>query len=253
MADENSVLVAIMNNKRDFALAREAHWYRIPVEKAHKWGKHHWPPRWLAFYQTKAFGDEAHSIRYYARIHDVSQAKRHELFPDEAPGKKSDNVYYQLLLTPLQILSRPIPSARLRRITFIATTWQKFRSAEEVNDLWDESPLEDDLWAELKRKQLRAERQEYIRLKRQLYALDFALYCVGGKLNVETDGDRWHSDPKRIAADNRRDNALETEGWRLLRFNTVQVREELSDYCLPTIMEIVNDLGGLSNELTSQD
>jgi very-short-patch-repair endonuclease len=137
----------------------------------------------------------------------------------------------------LRTLPRPILSLRFRRVTFIPTTWQKFQAAEEINDLWDESPLEDDLWAELKRLHLGAERQEFVTLKRKRHALDFAFHCANGDLNVETDGDIWHSDVKRIAEDNRRDNALETEGWRLLRFNTAQIRDEMAAYCLPTIWQ----------------
>jgi len=36
MSDDvnKTVLVAIMNNKRDFAIAREKHWYRVPVKSA---------------------------------------------------------------------------------------------------------------------------------------------------------------------------------------------------------------------------
>ncbi len=51
--------------------------------------------------------------------------------------------YYQLLLGNLQPLPKPILSRRLRRITFIPTTRKKFKTAIEINDLWDESPLED--------------------------------------------------------------------------------------------------------------
>jgi very-short-patch-repair endonuclease len=63
---------------------------------------------------------------------------------------------------------------------------------------------------------------------------------------VETDGDLRHSDPKRIAEVNRRDNALEMEGWRLLRFNTLHIRDEMASYCLPTILEVLSHLGGPS-------
>lgn len=63
MNREDSVLVAIMNYARDFRLARDEHWYRIPVDKAQKWGKRHWPPKWIAFYQTRIFKDEAYSVR----------------------------------------------------------------------------------------------------------------------------------------------------------------------------------------------
>jgi very-short-patch-repair endonuclease len=75
--------------------------------------------------------------------------------------------------------------------------------------------------------------------------LDFAVHCQNGHLDIETDGDMWHADPKRIPKDNMRDNDLATKGWRLLRLNSVQVKEQMADYCLPTITEMINSLGGL--------
>ena len=166
MSSEESLLVAIMNDARDFELARDDHWYRIPVDNAVKWGKHHWPPRWLAFYQTASEGGSL-LVRYYAHVHEVREVQRRQLFPDELDDKKADNSYYQLILSPLQILPRPIPSLRFRRVTFIPTTWRKFRAAAEINDLWDESPLEDRLWTELKRMRMSAERQEFVTLKEE--------------------------------------------------------------------------------------
>lgn len=68
---------------------------------------------------------------------------------------------------------------------------------------------------------------------------------MAGKLDVETDGDLWHADPRRIPLDNLRDNDLETAGWKLLRFNTRQINEQLADYCLPTVVENINNLGGV--------
>jgi very-short-patch-repair endonuclease len=240
-----------MNNTRDFALARDEHWYRIPVDKAHRWGKHHWPPKWLAFYQTRAFKDHRFCVRYYARVRHILKVQRRDLLPNESFSRKAGDWYYQLMLGPLKVLSEPIPSLRERYIHFIPTTLTKFFLAEEINDLWDDSPLEDRLWAELKRLRLAAERQEFVTLKRKRHPLDFAFYCAKGNLNVETDGARWHSDPRSIACDNRRDNALEAEGWRLLRFNTLQIRDEMADYCIPTILEVVSDLGGLPDEIPS--
>ena len=92
---------------------------------------------------------------------------------------------------------------------------------------------------------LPAERQEFVRVKEHSYALDFAIYCASGKIDAETDGDTWHADPARIPLDNLRDNDLETLGWRVLRFNTFQIREEMDEYCVPTVVENVNRLGGL--------
>lgn len=246
MSNEDRLLVAVPNDALDFRIARDEHWYRIPVDKARKWCSPSWPPEWLAFYHTKVFGCDGFSIRYFARVHDIREVPRKDLFPREINDRKADNPYYQLILSPLQIRPLPIPSLRLRRIAFIPTTWQKFWAAEEINDLWHGSPLEDILWAELQRLGITAERQDLVSLKRKNHFLDFAFYCTKGNLNVETDGDLWHSDTRRIAQDNRRDNALEAEGWRLLRFNTLQIREEMADYCIPTIMEIVSDLGGIS-------
>ncbi|HEX5503991.1 MAG TPA: DUF559 domain-containing protein [Thermomicrobiales bacterium] len=238
-------MVAIVNNLLDFAVARDQHWYRIPVGSAQKWLRRRWPPQWLAFYQTKAFGSEAFMVAYYGRVLDVRQVYRWELFPDQPRDDKATRRYYQLRLGPLQRLARPIVSRRWRRIVFIPTTWRRFADAREINDLYDDSPLEDRLWAELKRLGIQAERQEFVAVSGRHYALDFAVYCVAGKLDLETDGDTWHADRQRIPADNLRDNALETAGWKLLRFNTRQINEEMADYCLPTIAENVNKLGGV--------
>jgi very-short-patch-repair endonuclease len=239
------VLVAILNNLLDFAVARDEHWYRIPVSSARRFLKDRWPPDWLAFYQTKVFGDEAYAVNYYAQVLEVRKAYRWQLFPDEPRDEKSQRFYYQLILGPLKRLPKSIVSRRWRRIIFIPTTWQKFVSAVEINDLYDESPLEDRLWAELKRLKISAERQFFIEVNNRFYALDFALFCALGDLDVETDGDTWHSDPARIPEDNRRDNDLETAGWSLLRFNGAQIRERIEEYCLPTIVEKVNNLGGI--------
>ena len=238
------VLVAIMNNVHDFDLARTYHWYRIPVENVEKRLKNRWPPQWLAFYQTKDFGDEAYAVHYYARVLAIHQRGRREMFPDEPPNPKSHRRYYQLMLGPLQRLPTPIVSQRFRRVIFIPTTWAKLHTAGELNDLWDDSPLEDALWEELKQRQIVAERQEFVEVDGTPYFLDFAIYCAQGKIDVETDGDTWHIERERAREDNVRDNALETAGWSLLRFNTKQISEEMTSYCLPKVVEKINKLGG---------
>jgi very-short-patch-repair endonuclease len=245
---QDPVLLSILNHPRDLALARDQHWYRIPVRSADKWLRRRWPPQWVAFYQTRIFGPEAFAVRYYTRVLEVRQVLRRELFPDQPHDEKALQCYYQLILGPLQQLDRPILSRRRRRIIFVQTTWHKFRSAAEINELSDESSLEDRLWAELKRHDLSAERQEFITANGHDYALDFAFYCTSGKLDVETDGDTWHADPHRIPEDNLRDNDLQTGGWKLLRFNTSQLNDRMTDYCLPTIVKNIQRLGGLAED-----
>ena len=238
------VLVAIMNKPSDFAIAREQQWYRIPVRSVERFLKERWPPEWLAFYQTKVFGSERYSVRYYARVVDIRTVFRHQLFPHEPINDRTNKQYYQLMLSSLQKLPQPIPSLRLRRIVFIPTTRGKFLNAEEINDLFDDSPLEDRLWAELKRLDIDAERQFFVPTKKRNYILDFAIFCNEGKLDVETDGDTWHADRARIPLDNERDNRLTGLGWSILRFNGEQVREDAAEYCVPRIMETVNRLDG---------
>jgi very-short-patch-repair endonuclease len=245
VSDNDDVLVAILNNLRDFAIACDAHWYRIPISSFDRWLKRGWPPQWLAFYQTKIFGNEGYAINYYAQVLDVHQRYRHELFPDEIPNEKTNRRYYQLIIGPLLRRDPPIFSRQLRRIVFITTTWQKFSTALEINDLYAGSPLEDQVWAALKRFQIAAERQYPVKVRNRFFILDFAIFCSSGKLNVETDGDTWHHTPERAPQDNVRDNALKTKGWRILRFNTKQINQELENYCLPTIVENINNLGGL--------
>jgi very-short-patch-repair endonuclease len=242
------VLVALINNRIDFAIAREEHWYRIPVDSAKRLLGRRWPPHVLALYQTKVFGPEAYAINYYAEVEQIRQVQRWQLFPEEPREVRGSKRYFQLMLSPLISLPMPILSRRWRRIVFIPTTWAKFTRAVEINDLFDESPLEDRLWAELRRWKIMAERQFWVAVHSRRYALDFAILCDKGNLDVETDGDTWHADSARIWRDNQRDNDLTTAGWRVLRFNGMQLREQIADYCVPTVLETIERLGGLRTD-----
>jgi len=245
MSTRGEVLVAILNNQLDFNLAYEQHWYRIPINNVKKLLKNRWPPQWLAFYQTKAFGQEKHAVNYYAQVLHIREAYRQQLFPGEPYNPKSNRRYYQLYLTPLQRLPKPIFSRRFRRIVFIPTTTEKFFNAAEINDLYDESPLEDKLWAEFKRLQIQAERQELVKTNNRNYMLDFAIYCAKGNIDVETDGDMYHANPEKSAEDNVRNNDLEAAGWKVLRFATSQIQERMAEYCVPNIVDTITRLGGL--------
>ncbi len=238
------VLVAIMNNKADFVILQDKLWYRIPVKSMPK----PWPPRWLAFYQTKVFGAEAYSVRYYGRVQRIDRVLRKVLFPDEFENEKTNQEYYQIHLDGMKILSRPVYSARWRRIIFIPTTWLKLNNAVEINDLYHESPLEDHLWLIMKGMNIGAERQWDMKIDTKRFLLDFAVFCVNGNIDVETDGDTYHANPTRAASDNERNNALTSHGWQVLRFNTHQVMEEKATYCVNEITRTVNHLGGLSDD-----
>jgi len=177
------VLVAIMNNRRDFEIARDEGWYRIPVRHA---------PRStteaavLAFYFTRAFGEEKWSIRWYAPVRGYELARRRDLLPDESDHPRADEVYYKLQLGPLVRLERPIPSLRWRRITFIETSWDRFMAAEEINDLYASGA--DGLFVTLKDAGFYPEREFVVREEGVEYVVDLAIPCYAGLVTVAMGG-----------------------------------------------------------------
>lgn len=137
--DITPVLVVLVNNQADWQRVRDEHWYRIPLKHA--------PPlvaaSFLAFYQTRYAGSDAWSIRFYAPILRFRQVARRILLPDEPNHPRGDDLYFQIDLEALRELPRPIPARKLRRITFIPTTWARLVAAEEINDLWLHDAAED--------------------------------------------------------------------------------------------------------------
>ncbi|MCL5997174.1 MAG: hypothetical protein M1546_14125 [Chloroflexi bacterium] len=125
------VLVCLINKPRDLEIARWDHWYRIPVKTA--------PADYLAdvlaFYLTAAFGDEKWAIHEYAEVRGHELVRRVDLFPDQPDHPRANALYYKMQLGPLQRLSRPIPSLKWRRVSFIETTGDRFLNALEISEL----------------------------------------------------------------------------------------------------------------------
>jgi very-short-patch-repair endonuclease len=239
--DEDQVLVAILRSQQDFVFAKEEQWYRIPQDVKESRLKDRWPPHWVAFYRGAEFRAQAHRVDCYAQVRDWREVPRGELFPDQAHDRR----WYALLeLGPLQRMQLPIPSHTSRRIVFIQTTGRKFKTAEEINDLFDDSPLENRLWAELKFYKIPAERQVHVYANDRNYFVDFAVYCNRGNLAVETDGDTWHHNPADAEKDNQRDNDLMAVGWKVQHFTRKQIEDEMVS-CLRSIRDTIHQTGGL--------
>lgn len=143
-----TVLVAIMNNQRDFAIARDQHWYRIPLKRAPRRGIN---APIIAFYQTKVFGDQKWSINYYAHVTSWEVVPRIQLFPDEAHHPRAHELYYKVHLGELRLLPHPITSSKWRRITFIVTHWGRLEAAHEINELLHGNIWEERLWKALRK------------------------------------------------------------------------------------------------------
>ncbi len=176
------VLVGVMNNRGDFARARDEGWYRIPEKKA--------PPSAtdaavLAFYFTRAFDVDRWAVHWYAEVRGHELARRRDLLPDQADHPRADSRYYKLQLGPLIRREPPIPSLRWRRIAFIETTWDRFAAAEEVNDLYVNGA--DGLYVTLKESGFFPERQYLICEDGMEYTADLAIPCREGVLAVNWD------------------------------------------------------------------
>jgi len=142
-AEGEPVLVAVINRPEDWARVQAEHWYRIPLSRAPR----QVAARYLAFYHTAALADLRWTIAYYAPVERYTILTRRELLPAEADHPRADDLYYKIEIGPLCRLSRPIPSQRLRRVTFIRTTLGRLLAARELNDLW----LREDAQAPLRR------------------------------------------------------------------------------------------------------
>lgn len=241
--EANNVLVAILNNKQDFMIAQQQNWYRIPVKSAPRILREN-KVEYLALYQTKVFESEKYSIRWYAKITKISIVKRKNLFPNEIQNQKTETEYYKIEFQQLEALSEPIISQRGRRITFIPTSEEKFFKAKEINDIFNDSKIEDDLWEELKNNQISAERQYYVENGSFKAFLDFALFCKNLNIDVECDGDTFHLEEKDVKQDKQRQNDLAILGWTTIRFTTYQIEHEM-EKSISLLKDTINQYGGL--------
>ena len=234
------VLVAVINSRRDFRIARDQRWYRIPCDRA--------PSRlgadYLALYQTKVFGEERWSINYYAPIRRYRVVPRLRLLPDETEHPKAADPYYKVEIGDLRRLPRGIPSRSLRRVTFIPTTLERLFTAAEINDLWCGTADEEGLWRAFKEAGVDAERRYPLRETDELYTVDFALFCRNGRIAVCIETEPAVENVRIV-----REHPLVDEyeaaalGWTVVRLDRLALGESPSE-CLRGILEAAKSIGG---------
>ncbi len=184
MYPEDRVLVAYMPNLADFALVQNEGWYRIPQKHAPK-GLY---AEYIAFYFGRPFGDQKWAIHYYAPRLGHELLTRRELLPDQPNHPRADALYYKVQLGPLQQLSRPIMSLRWRRVTFAHTTWDRFQDAVELNDLFvDGGEYVDRVYAVLKERGIRAERNYQVKEDGLTYTVPLMVLCDNGRIEITHD------------------------------------------------------------------
>lgn len=235
------VLIAVLKNKKDLNILLKKHWYRIPVSNS---------PRkkaeYIAFYQPALFGKNGSCISYYGKIKNISIFKRKEILPSECGHHKADNNYYKMEVSDIKKLPKPVKNKHKMRISFGFTCLDKLMKAESINQLFDVMPIESILAENLDKNKINASREHIFFLPdKKIYRLDFAVFCKKGPLNIECDGEKWHSVRSQRLKDAKRDKILRNYGWKVLRLKEKDIVNNI-DNCMNKISGSIKGLGGLS-------
>lgn len=241
---DKPALVGIVPRKNLWSIIQSQRWYHIPVESA---PRNTMDVKYIAFYFPSAFGEKLKwQVTYYASVLHIGIVKRIHLFPEEFRHLRRNKDYYQFHLGEVKKLPQPIPSKRLRRIVHIPTSFQRLLTANEINDLYDTSPLEETMYKALMRRKINPERQMYVYADNQTYCLDFCIFCQKANIDLECDGERYHALPGAFTKDRLRNNRLTSIGWQVLRFSGTEIYRGLKN-CLTTVERTIYTLKGLKN------
>ena len=242
-AVRRTVLVVVVNNAADLRRIASEGWYRIPQRKA----PHRIGADYLAFYQTGAFkaAEEAQTITYYAATRRYRLLTRRELLPAEADHPRATDYYFRVEVGPLQRLDTPVPSATMRRITFIHTTLDRLLYAQDVRDLFRRDDPFEKLWHALRENRLRPLKNRIV----NEWPVDITLRARGGYLGIRC-GEEYSA--THTTQETRPWPA--SDRWEILWLPISHLEEDL-DGCLRRIGAALIGLGGsvLNQPSSEQD
>ncbi len=178
MLPEDSVLVGVINRKRDFTFARDQHWYRIPQAKMARGVT----ADYIAFFTSgKSFGERSGGIHYYAENVGLELHYRRELIPDQPDHPRANETYYRVALGDLQRKEPPVTNPTNRSISFIYTTWDRFIGAETIADLFNpDDYYVDRIYYALRNRGLKADRSWSAERKSDQLAPGLRILCDNG-------------------------------------------------------------------------
>jgi REase_MTES_1575 len=245
--DTFNVLVAMLPERKDWAILHEQLWYRIRKLSSTPDMIKNGFAEYIAFYHTAKFtSDLKFKVVKYAKIKRIITTSRRQLFPEESPSHpKANQLYYKIEFDELLTLPQPIVSRRGHRITFVPTTKEKFFSGiTDFNRLFKGSFLEEDMELIMDEWGIEYEREyrEFVDNKK-FYDLDFAIFCKNGKIDIECDGDTYHMGNENVHRDKTRNNELESYEWSVLRYTTKHFNEE-REHIKKTIYKKIEAFGG---------
>ncbi|MDO8598665.1 MAG: hypothetical protein Q7S02_00995 [bacterium] len=232
------VLVGVLKQPRDLEILRRERWYRVPVVRAPKRAY-----AYLAFYQPATFGIRGKCIRYYARVLERGIVSRRRLLPDELDHPRARERYYQIRIGSIQTLRHPIRNIIPRRVTFGFTTLDRLRSARDMLQLYQVTPIEQMVEDGLRRAGIHAIAQRVVVSGTRRCRLDFAVPCRSGAIAIECDNATSHRSPIHRARDRRKDAFLRQLGWTVVRLTERDIVADLP-HCIARVRVAVGTLGG---------
>lgn len=232
------VLVCVLKNKKDLRILLKENWYRIPMA---------FLPRrkfaYLAFYKPVVFGRFGKRIQYYARVFSSQTAKRVDLLPKEKNHPRAHDDYLKVELAWVKKLAHPIKNIIPRRVSFGFTTLKSLLKAGDILELYGVSPTEQIVERGLRRLGIKTEKEFNISKGGKRYRIDLAVFCHNGRIAIECDNLKAHSDGVQMAKDKKKDEFLRRHGWRVIRLSEKDITERL-EHCLVLVQKTAAGLGG---------
>ncbi|MFH1286582.1 MAG: DUF559 domain-containing protein [Candidatus Magasanikbacteria bacterium] len=242
IAEQDTVaLVGIVPRPNLWPRICRENWYHVPVAHTPEGALE---AHWVAFYFPHDFDVSLRDrISHYARVRAVEVAKRITLFPDEPEHERAEQMYLKFLLDDIRTLTKTIPCPR--RVIHILTTLGRLRDADNVNDLFLLSTLEEHMYSEFRRRGISADRQYYVKATEGTsYFLDLCVLCQRGHIDIECDGEAYHMGLEAQQNDRRRDSLLLRLGWIILRFSGREIDRDLAG-CVNLVEKTIKALGGI--------
>lgn len=223
----NKVLIAVLKTQRDLNILLEKQWYRIPKKYA--------PKRKydiIAFYQPANFKERGKQIQYYGVVSSKHLCKRRELIDD---GIDSEQIYYKVSFLRIVKLKNPIINENKLRVSFKYTTFGKLYSSSDLGELFNIPDIEKMVESILKELKLNYKREFVVKTnKGKSYRLDFCVFFKKEKIDIECDGEKWHSLKAQKIIDNKRDDDLKKMGFHVLRLK----ESEIVNGTAPTLIRL---------------
>jgi very-short-patch-repair endonuclease len=132
-----------------------------------------------------------------------------------------------------------LSAAQRTQADFVA--YQRRIQAERASAMQFDSPQEEEFWKRWQATPPFIPISVHYPVFGGRYRLDFA--HLPSKTAIELDGFTYHRDADKFQADRRRDRELTNAGWRVIRFASAELRDDL-DRCISEAHKIITTKAG---------